>query len=72
MKDNHLTWMIIGCTIPLLLIFLAPAFGLGNNFGLLLFIVAMFALHLFMPHGHGKHQHNSSPSKETKDEQHQH
>lgn len=72
MKHNHLIWMLIGCTVPLLLIFLAPAFGLGENLSLLLFVVAMFACHLFMPHGHGKHQHNHSPSKEIKNEQHQH
>lgn len=72
MKRNHLIWMIIGCTVPLLLIFLAPAFGLGSNFSLLLFIITMFGFHLFMPHGHGRHQHNSTPLKETKDEPHQH
>ena len=74
MKRNHMFWMVIGCTIPLLLIFLAPALGLGGNSSLFLFIVAMFAIHLFMPGhgGHGGHQHNQSSSKETQNEQHQH
>lgn len=72
MKRNHLIWMLIGCIVPLLLIFLAPAFGLGEKFGLLLFVIAMFAFHLLMPHGHGKHQHDQSPSKETQNEHHQH
>ena len=74
MKRNHMFWMVIGCTVPLLLIFLAPAIGLGGNSSLFLFIVAMFAIHLFMPgHGvHGGHQPNQSSSKETQNEQHQH
>jgi hypothetical protein len=72
MKRNHMFWMIIGCTVPLLLIFLAPAFGLGGNSSLLLFVIAMFTVHLLMPHGHGGHSHNSSPSKKTQNESHQH
>ena len=72
MKRNHLFWMLIVCTVPLLLIFLAPVLGLGDNLSLLLFIGAMFACHLFMPHEHGGHQHNHSPQKETNHEQHQH
>jgi positive regulator of sigma E activity len=63
--------MLVGCTVPLLLIFLAPALGLSENFSLLLFILAMFACHLFMPHGHRKHQQNHSSTKTTQNEQHQ-
>ena len=69
--------MIIGCTLPLLLIFFAPALGLGSNASLLIFIVAMFACHLLMPHGHGGHvghgQHDPSPNqKEERYERHSH
>ncbi len=74
MKNKHLIWMIIGCTLPLLLIFFAPALGLGSNASLLIFIVAMFACHLLMPHGHGGHgghgQHDPSPNQ--KEERHEH
>lgn len=52
---KHILWMIIGCTIPLLLIFFAPALGLSSNTSLLIFIVAMFACHLLMPMYHGGH-----------------
>jgi len=72
MKRNHLFWMIVACTVPLLLIFLAPAFGVGENSSLLLFIIAMFAIHLLIPHGHGRHNHNSSPSNKQNNEDHQH
>ena len=64
MKD---TWMmLIGCALPLLLIFLLPALGLGSGWVLMLGIGAMFACHLmhFGMHKHGKkgdheleHQH---------------
>ncbi|MCB9304717.1 MAG: hypothetical protein H6566_29155 [Lewinellaceae bacterium] len=74
MNKNRLFWMLIGCTLPLLLIFFAPALGLSESTGLFLFIVAMFACHLFMPHGHGQassqgHSHNE---KEETYERHSH
>jgi len=87
MKNNHWIWMVIGCGLPLLLIFFAPALGITGYNGLFAFIILMFAIHLFMPHGshgHGGHNHSGkqsdhkhvkeSPSVETKDEHkgHQH
>lgn len=48
--------MIIGCLLPLLLIFIAPSLGLGGNIPLFIFILAMFACHLLMPM-HGGHSH---------------
>ncbi len=58
--------MIIGCTIPLLLIFFAPALGLGSNTSLFIFIIAMFACHLLMPiHHHSGHQHEQQQNSET-------
>ena len=62
MKNNHWIWMIIGCGLPLLFIFLAPSFGIGGGSSLFIFILFMFAIHLFMPHGshgHGRHGHNN-------------
>ena len=61
MKKNHWIWMVIGCGLPLLFIFLAPSFGIGGGSSLFIFIIFMFAIHLFMPHGshgHGGHKHN--------------
>ncbi|WP_089369723.1 hypothetical protein [Dokdonia pacifica] len=61
MKKNHWLWMVIGCGLPLLFIFLAPSFGIGGGSSLFIFILFMFAIHLFMPHGshgHGKHNHS--------------
>jgi hypothetical protein len=67
MKNNHGIWMIIGCGLPLLFIFLAPSFGIGGGSSLFIFILFMFACHLFMPHGshgHGGHKHNRQNQKD--------
>lgn len=70
---GHWIWMVIGCGLPLLLIFFAPALGITGNNGLFGFIILMFVLHLIMPHGaHGHSGHNHAghtkeehqPSKE--------
>ena len=65
-------WMIIGCTVPLLLIFLLPLFGITGNYSILIFIVAMFACHLLMPMHHGKHDNHSETNKTDSHESHQH
>ena len=58
---KQILWIIIGCGLPLLLIFLAPAFGITGNWPLLIFIIAMFASHLLMPgHNHGTQKRSSS------------
>ncbi len=57
---NHWIWMVIGCGLPLLLIFLAPTFGIGGNIYLFTFIVLMFAVHLMMPMRHNDHSHGLS------------
>ena len=54
---NHWLWMVLGCGLPLLLIFLAPVFGIKGNLILFTFIVLMFAFHLLMPIRHGKKTH---------------
>ena len=40
---NHMLWMIIGCVVPMLLIFILPAFGVSGGVTLVIFIVLMFA-----------------------------
>ena len=74
--NKHTFWMIIGCTVPLLLIFLLPLFGITGNYTFLIFIVVMFACHLLMPH-HGAHKHDghkehSETTKTDNHESHQH
>ena len=43
---------LLGCLVPLLVIFLLPLFGVDSGVSLLLFIVLMFGCHLFMMRGH--------------------
>jgi len=63
---SHTLWMILGCGIPLLFIFLAPTLGINGGSSLFIFIILMFAIHLFMPmHHHDKH--NNEDSNQTKD-----
>jgi hypothetical protein len=73
--NKHIFWMVIGCTVPLLLIFIAPLIGLGSGMALFIFIIAMFACHLLMPmHHHGNHEHadkqNIKTIKKENHEQH--
>ena len=57
---KHEILMLIGCTLPLLLIFLLPVFGITDNvFLILLFLVLMLLCHLFMPMNYGRHGHQS-------------
>ncbi len=64
---KHIIWMLIGCGIPLLLIFFAPMLGLGEDVSLFVFVIAMFACHLMMPQ-HGKHNHHhKKETTKTKD-----
>jgi cell division protein FtsW (lipid II flippase) len=58
--NRHLFWMIIGCIVPLLLIFLAPSFGLDNSITFFLFIVVMFGAHLMMLRSHGNHDQDDN------------
>ena len=53
---KHTFMMLIGCVLPLLLIFLLPAVGLESGWVLVLAIGAMFACHLmhFGMHKHGE------------------
>jgi hypothetical protein len=54
--------MIIGCLLPLL-VFFAPAVGLGSNTSLFIFILAMFACHLLMPMHHDGHRQELSKTE---------
>jgi hypothetical protein len=44
--------MLAGCLLPLLLIFALPLFGVDEGVSIWLFMILMFACHLFMMRGH--------------------
>lgn len=68
MIKNHGLWMILGCTLPLLLIFVLPFFGISGGASLFIFIILMFACHLFMMGGHGKNGEHSEHENKKEDE----
>ena len=52
--------MIVACVLPLLLILLLPAFGVGSGAYLLIFLIFSFGLHVLMMSEHrGSHDHGS-------------
>ena len=63
---SHTVKMLLGCLIPLLLIFLLPVLGVSGDTTSLVFLVLMFACHLFMMrgHDHGPRHEENRPGKE--------
>ncbi len=66
---SHALKMILGCTLPLLLLFLLPLLGIGEGITLFIAILLMFACHLFMTHGH---DHGQDRPKPTRGDSHAH
>jgi hypothetical protein len=65
MKDAIL--MILGCVVPLLLLFLMPALGLNDSLTLIIWFVLMCGTLVYMTRGHSQrgdenneqgHKHN--------------
>jgi len=69
MKGRGL-WMVIGCLIPLVLIFIGPSLGIKGDLLLFIFIVMMFGCHLLMMKGHKEHHGKQDENKEEKHGQH--
>ena len=53
---KHHIWMLLGCVIPFLLIFLLPLFGVSEGAIIPIFVLAMLGCHLLMMMGHDKDQ----------------
>lgn len=49
--------MLLGCLVPMLLIFVLPLFGVSEGVTLTVFIVLMLGCHLLMIPGHNAVQH---------------
>ena len=60
---GHWIWMVIGCGLPLLLIFFAPALGITGYNGLFAFIILMFLVHILIPHGRHGHGEQGKSGK---------
>ncbi len=62
--------MIIGCTLPLLLIFILPIFGITGNITILIFIAIMFGCHFLMIGSHGSHNEDEKTNQNKKEDSH--
>ncbi|MDQ8198200.1 hypothetical protein QEH56_08590 [Pelagicoccus enzymogenes] len=49
---------ILGCLVPIALVFTLPALGVDSGVTFTVFLVLMFACHIFMMggHSHGEHE----------------
>lgn len=65
---NHNLRMLLGCMLPLILLFLLPLVGVGSGMTLFVFLILMFMCHLMMIGGHEKHQKAHQHSRETDDD----
>lgn len=68
--NKHSIRMIIGCTVPLFLIFLLPVIGVSKNISIFIFIVLMFGCHFLMMGSHGKHNETTNASLNKKEDNH--
>ena len=60
---NHNIWMIIGCVLPLFLIFFLPLFGAGSGGLLFIFLIVFFGAHLWMMGRHINHGNDNDESR---------
>ena len=63
---KHFLHMLIGCGLPMLLIFVLPLFSVSEGVTLTIFVVLMLGCHLLMMRGHmGDHSdHHTNEHKE--------
>ncbi len=69
--NRHTIWMIIGCLLPLLLLFFLPLFGVTGNYTIFICIVVMFLCHITMMRGHQSHQGQEHSDQNQKDVSHE-
>ena len=64
---KHFLHKVIGCGLPMLLIFVLPLFGVSEGVTLTVFIVLMLGCHLLMMRGHtsdhSEHHHFSQENR---------
>lgn len=55
---------ILGCIVPISLIFILPALGVSSGVTYTVFIALMFACHFFMMGGHSRGAHDQGSESE--------
>ena len=70
MRNNHMTWMLVGSLGIFLLLFLLPVFGFNWSNSLFIFIIIFFVAHLFLMGSHGGHgghsEHGNNQENQSK------
>lgn len=67
-RMKHFLHMLIGCGLPMLLIFVLPYFGVSEGVTLTVFMVLMLGCHLLMMRGHT----SDHSDHHTKHQEHRH
>lgn len=69
---NHALMMLIGCGLPMLLLFILPGFGVSQEATILIFIVLMMGCHLmhFKGMGHDEHCNGDHSKHGGEDDKH--
>jgi len=64
---KHIIIMVLGCAVPLLLLFFAPALGIKSNTSFFIFLVVMFGFHLLFPMHHHDSNNKTKSNNNGKD-----
>ena len=67
---KHAILMILGCTLPILLIFILPFFGVSGYVSIFIFLVLMFGCHFLMLGSHGSHNEDNTANQSKKEDSH--
>lgn len=67
---SHTVKMVLGCLLPLLVIFVLPLLGVGEGISLFVFVVLMFACHLLMIRGHADGQSHQPTERSFQGDHH--
>lgn len=68
---KHALWMLVGCIVPVLILFLLPALGLSSDIAIAAFFVLMMGCHLMHGAIHKSGQQNSHEPHAHSREDHQ-
>lgn len=65
--NTHAVRMLLGCLLPLLLVFVLPLLGITSGVTLFIVIILMFGCHLLIMGGHAHHGHTEYEKEVDRD-----
>lgn len=66
---KHHFWMIIGCILPIFLIFILPVFNISSQVTIFIILILVFVGHFLMLGNHHD-GHSNNHNKKEKDHEH--